>query len=108
MQTDTVTIRTLDETRSRRAPRAILAALAATAVVAAIAIAVPASLDETPTDPVTRPVTVDTSLPAIGFSHVRPQAQLSEIGFSHMPPHGQPSARPHGPRHVPKQGALGG
>jgi len=105
MQTDTGTIRTQDETRARRAPRAVLAAVAATAVVAAIAIAVPASLDESSTDPAVRPVTVDTSLPAIGFSHVPSHA----IGFSHVPPQGTFTSRPtHGPRQVPKQGASGG
>lgn len=95
MQTDTGTIRTQDETRTRRAPRAVLAAVAATAVVAAVAIAVPASLDDTPSRPAIQPITVDTTLPAIGFSHVAPHAPLS-------PPH------MHGPRHVPRQGALGG
>ena len=70
MQTDTGTIHAQDETRARRAPRAVLAALAATAVVAAIAIAVPASLDKPQPRPVVQPVTVDTSLPAIGFSLV--------------------------------------
>jgi hypothetical protein len=102
MQTDTGTIRTLDETRSRRVPRRVLAAVAATAVVAAVAIAVPATLDETPA---VRPVTVDTSLPAIGFSHVPPRG----IGLSHVPPNGPlGSGHAHGPRQVPKQGALGG
>ena len=94
MQTDTGTIRTQDETRTRRAPRAVMAAVAATAVVAAIAIVVPASIDDTPSDPAVQPVTVDTSLPAIGFSHVAPHAPLS-------PPH------VHGPAQIPKQGALG-
>ncbi len=77
MQTDTGTIRTQDETRGRRAPRAVLAAVAATAVVAAIAVAVPASIDDTPSRPAIRPITVDTTLPAIGFSHVPPHAPLS-------------------------------
>ena len=94
MQTDTGTIRTQDQTRARRAPRAVLAAVAATAVVAAIAIAVPASIDDTGNDPAVQPVTVDMSLPAIGLSHVPPHAPLS-------PPH------VHGPMQVPKQGALG-
>jgi hypothetical protein len=94
MQTDTGTIRTQDETRARRAPRAVLAVVAATAVVAAVAIAVPASLDDTPSRPAIQPITVDTTLPAIGFSHVAPHAPLSP---SHV----------HGPMQVPKQGALG-
>ena len=95
MQSDTGTIRALDETRARRAPRAILAAAAATAIVVAVAVAVPASIDDTPSRPAIRPITVDTTLPAIGFSHVPPHAPLSP---SHV----------HGPMQVPKQGALGG
>jgi len=106
MQTDTGTIHAPEETSTRRAaPRAVLAALAATAVVGVIAIAVPASIDDPQPRPVVQPVTVDTSLPAIGFSHVPSHA----IGRSHVPPNGPlPSAHAHGPRQVPKQGALGG
>ena len=107
MQTDTGSIETLEETRSRRAPRAILAGLAGAAVLAAVAIAVPASLDETPRGPVVEPITVNTSLPAIGLSHV-PTRGLPAIGFSHVRPMGPvPSQHAHGPRRVPKQGALG-
>ena len=102
MQTDTGTIRTQDETRTRRAPRAVLAAVAATAVVAAVAIAVPASLDDTPSGPVVQPITVDTSLPAIGFSHVRPARGPLSTCLRTCP---WPLPRP---AHVPKQGALGG
>lgn len=108
MQTDTGTIQRLDETRSRRAPRAVLAGLAAAAVLAAVAIAVPASLDETPRGPVVEPITVNTSLPAIGLSHVPTRGSLPAIGFSHVRPMGPlPSQHAHGPLHVPKQGALG-
>lgn len=105
MQTDTGTIRTLDERRSRRAPRAVLAALAVAAVVTVVGVAVPASFEETQPRPVVQPVTVDTSLPAIGFSHVPSHA----IGLSHVPPQGSlPSRQTHRPMQVPKQGALGG
>ena len=95
MQTDTGTTRTLDEPRSLRAPRAVLAVLAAVGVTAAIAVAVPAAVDETAPSPSVKPVTVDTSLPAIGLSHVPPTGPLH-------------SMHAHGPRQVPKQGALGG
>ena len=95
MQTDTGTIRTLDEPRSRRAPRVAVAALAVAAVVAVIAVAAPAAVDDAPPRPVVQPVTVDTTLPAIGLSHVPPNGPL-------------PAQHAHGPRQVPKQGALGG
>jgi hypothetical protein len=51
---------------------------------------------------------VDTSLPAIGLSHVPTRGSLPAIGFSHVRPMGPlPSQHAHGPRQVPKQGALG-
>ena len=94
MQTDTGTIHAGDQAGARRAPRAVLALVAA-ALVTAIAVAVPASRDDTPARPAIQPITVDTTLPAIGFSHVPPHAPLS-------PPH------VHGPRQAPKLGTLGG
>jgi len=105
MQTDTGTIQALEQRRPRRVPRVVVAAAAAAAVVAVVAVAAPAALDETQPRPVVQPITVNTSLPAIGFSHVPTHA----IGFSHVPPRGTLAARPtHGPRQVPKQGASGG
>ena len=105
MQTDTGRIQALEQRRPRRVPRAVFAAAAAAAVVTVVAVAAPAALDETQPRPVVQPVTVDTSLPAIGFSHVPSHA----IGVSHVPPQGTFTSRPtHGPRQVPKQGASGG
>jgi hypothetical protein len=86
-------------------PWAVFAAAAAAAVVTVVAVAAPAALDETQPRPVVQPVTVNTSLPAIGFSHVPSHA----IGFSHVPPRGTLGSLPtHGPRQVPKQGGSGG
>ena len=105
MQTDTGTIQALEQRRPRRVPRVVVAAAAAAAVVTVVAVAAPAALDETQPRPVVQPITVNTSLPAIGFSHVPTHA----IGFSHVPPRGTLAARPTlGPRQVPKQGASGG
>ena len=103
MQTDTGTIQRLDETRSRRAPRAVLAGLAAAAVLAAVAIAVPASLDETPRGPVVEPITVNTSLPAIGLSHVPTRGSLPRSGSRMCARWDHSSQHAHGPLHVPSR-----